>query len=438
MIPTYEKLAKGLAIYRQKHAKNFYVRVRVAGKDIRRNLGTPDEEEAKFRAWELRSELENRKKEGLPILTNSRLMLETVLLKVIENLNNKEAQLSVYRDYTTVLNNFIKPFFNGQSIEDFTSKNIKLYFESQKLSVTRKNINKTCFRMIFDYLLEEKLMKKSDLPELPKVKSEMVEVRDAFTNEDLKLILTHLETFHSIKKVNFKTKEYRKILYHYFILLIETGMRTGEKVISLKYNDLIYDKENENYFIKITKGKTKGYSKPRQIALSKKAIRALVEICRIQNPEKNIGEDNFLYVRKNILESSFGKTTEYSDIFGQFMKYMKDNNFIDNHYTLYCCRHYFITKRLSQNVDIYLIAKYVGSSVEMIQKHYDNYMLTEQTHIDSLTNYPEHERKLTKILKSVKYDENDILLYDVPPDPTKEEMESFEKEAECFFDNVID
>jgi len=58
MVAKYERLAKNLAIYRLKNSKNFYARIRVNGVEIKRSLKVTDEDEAKFRAWELRSELE--------------------------------------------------------------------------------------------------------------------------------------------------------------------------------------------------------------------------------------------------------------------------------------------------------------------------------------------------------------------------------------------
>lgn len=387
MLPSYEKLAKGLAIYRQKHAKNYYIRVRIDKKEIRRNLGTDDVEEAKFRAWELRSDLENRKKQGLSILTTKKIMVNDIVFKVLNELENKRAKLGIYRDYQTVFKNYIIPFFEDVDLNDFTTKKVKLYFEDKNLSVTRKNINKTCFNMIFDYLLEEKIVKKNDIPELPKVKSQKIQTREPFSNSDLKVILEHLPDFYKIqsgnRKPNFKTVEYRKILYYYFIFLLETGVRCGEEVTNLQFNFI--ERENTNYFVCIKKGKTERYSNGRKIALSGIAVNSLLEIAKIQNPELNINIDNFLNIKKIILESSFGVVTEYSDIFKQFTDYLKSNNYIKNHYTLYSCRHYYITKRLSQGVDIYLISKYVGNSVEMIESHYDNYKLTNQNHINSLT-----------------------------------------------------
>ncbi|MGO3740363.1 MAG: hypothetical protein ACTJGG_12965 [Marinomonas foliarum] len=352
MLPNYERLAKGLAIYRLKNSKNFYARIRVNGAEIKRSLGVADEDEAKFRAWELRSELENRNKQGLAILANKKIYVQDIINNVIKNLNNRKPKLKIYQDYKTVFLNFIIPFFQNVEVVNFTTKKIREYFESQELSITRKNINKTCFKMIFDFLEEERIIKKNDIPILPKIKALKIETRDAFNDEDLKIILEHLPNFHEIekngRKANFKTIEYRKILNEYFTILLETGLRTGEEFINLRFNDIKKKKhsyykddlliENDNYLVKISKGKTKKYSNGRIIALSSKAINAIVNIAKITQQDKNITIDNFLYSNKLILETSFNKVAEFSDIFKQFTDYLKESNLINTHYTLYSCQ----------------------------------------------------------------------------------------------------
>ncbi|MGB3600245.1 MAG: hypothetical protein WBA03_07780, partial [Marinomonas sp.] len=97
MVAKYERLAKNLAIYRLKNSKNFYARIRVNGAEIKRSLKVADEDEAKFRAWELRSELENRNKQGLAILANKKVYVEDIINSVIIQLDSKKIQLQIYK-----------------------------------------------------------------------------------------------------------------------------------------------------------------------------------------------------------------------------------------------------------------------------------------------------------------------------------------------------
>ena len=146
---SYERLAKGLAIYRQKQAKTFYVRVRVDKKEVLKNLGTTDEDEAKCLAWEYRSKLMNRKKSGLPIITSKYISVEEAFTHLITQLKSKDKQLPIYDDYKIVVNKHIIPYFKDKPITELTSKNIRLYYESLDLSVTRKRMNNTLFKNVF-------------------------------------------------------------------------------------------------------------------------------------------------------------------------------------------------------------------------------------------------------------------------------------------------
>ncbi len=75
----------------------------------------------------------------------------------------------------------------------------------------------------------------------------------------------------------------------------------------------------------------------------------------------------------------------YIGVFGLFIDHLKTNSIIKNHYTLYSCRHFYITTKLQDGVDIYVVAKYVGNSVETIQRFYDHHTIGKQENIDKLT-----------------------------------------------------
>lgn len=108
------------------------------------------------------------------------------------------------------------PYFKNKTIKNLTSKNIRLYFESLKLSLARKRINTTCFKKLFQFLEEEEHIKKSEIPTLPKVESNKVENCEAFTVTDHKNIMKELQYF--IVWVN-QTLKLKSIVKPYIITL---------------------------------------------------------------------------------------------------------------------------------------------------------------------------------------------------------------------------
>ncbi|EOW9355801.1 site-specific integrase [Vibrio cholerae] len=389
----YQSLTKGLAIYRQNHTKSIYIRLRVDGKEIKRSLKTSDIDEAKSRAWKLKFGYENKLKAGLPIIESKEPMINTAIKQILKNMELKKIKRTTYVDYKYVFENVMIPFFKRKSVSFLTTKNVRLYFETLELSKSRITIHKTCFKKLFEHLEEEELLKKSDFPIIPKIETTEQEIRHSFLFPHLTVIDAGFDQYidQTVGK-QAKTKEYRTILKYYFKFLIETGVRPGEEVKHLKFSDFkrsTNDYGETEYSVLITKGKTARHLKQgRKIILTEwKIEQSILEMAKVQNPDKKVTLKNFNTIQRSILESSEGKFTCYSKQFGNYLKWLEKGDYLktDRTYTLYSCRHTFITEKLKQGVDIYLIAKYVGNSVEMIQNHYDDYKLDQQDHIDQLT-----------------------------------------------------
>lgn len=421
----YFKIGKGLAIYRQKHSQSYYVRLRIDKKNVQRSLKTTNRDEALRKAIRFEDEMKKRQFAGLPIIETKSMTIKKAFEGAIALLDAKDVQKAIYSSYKTLINKHIIPYFKRKSIEELTAKNIRLYYESRELSLTRKRMTNTCFMLMFQYLEEENYIKKSEIPSLPKSESKKVENRVAFTNLDLAAIQESFDDF-ALNGRTAKTKEYRKTLKHYFNLLVETGIRAGEEA-GFMFSDVIKDElDGEiHHFITIEKGKTKGYSKSRKIPLSKSAVSSLVEMAKIQNPSENITEKNFVFVRKPILESSYGTKGDFVKMFKTLIDSLIADKKVSQPYTLYSCRHYFITKRLSQDVDIYLLSKFVGNSPEMIRLHYDHAaQLMKLQNIDTMTfRDRENEEFLAEMERREK--ELDVL----NPDRHKELAQYLENES---------
>lgn len=380
----YLPLTKGLAIYRQNHTKSVYIRLRIEGKEIKRSLKTSDVEEAKTRAWQLKFEYEGKVKAGISIQANKVLSINDACRSIVEQLKEKKPFKSVYKDYIRNYEQYIIPYFKRCSIEDLTSKKIRLYFESQSFSKTTLTTNRTCFNKIFSYLEEEELLKRKDFPSLPKdIKTIKNNIGVDIKEEDLSKIEDFItsEEWLNQPNINYKTKEYREIFPYVFKLLLETGIRTGEEMNNLKYSDI--EKHEGNLYIRIRKGKTKDYNQ-REVLLNKEAIRSILEIAEITTKNEVTKNDLFKIKDRYIFESSFGKIADWCKLFDNAIKKLSTIHNLKHKYTLYSCRHTYITKQLLRGIDMYILAKQVGNSLEMIQKHYDHVQLRDSKNANKL------------------------------------------------------
>ncbi|MFW7526177.1 site-specific integrase [Vibrio ostreicida] len=388
----YQKLCKGMAIYRQEHTNSYYVRLRVQSKEIRRTLSTSDLDEATTKAWALKFELEGMAKAGIEILKTKELTVEQACKSIIEELDQKKPQKDIYHDYKLVYRNFIIPFFKRKSISELTTKNIRLYFESREFSKTRKTINRSCFTRLFNYLEEEGKLKKQDYPTLPKeIKTAQMQIGVDFAEADLKKIKDFMQNEIWLEQSGLKpiSQEYRNILPHVFEFLLETGIRTGEEMNSITFKDIKEETadKKKRVFVKITGGKTS--YKNRDAFVNKKAVKALVELLKITKSNNDITKD---YLVKNRSEeavflSSHGKICDFCKLFDQLIKKMIKLKLVDTKYTLYSCRHTYITKQLTNGSGrdfMHLIALQVGNSLEMIQNHYNHSRLKDSKNINQL------------------------------------------------------
>lgn len=107
----YENLDKGLAIYRQKHTKSYYVRLRIDKKEIRRSLSVSDISEAKSLAWRFKFDMEGKKLAGIPILATKELTINQAFKEVIKELDNIKVQKTIYDDYRLVINHSVSTGF---------------------------------------------------------------------------------------------------------------------------------------------------------------------------------------------------------------------------------------------------------------------------------------------------------------------------------------
>ncbi|MHA2814993.1 tyrosine-type recombinase/integrase [Vibrio campbellii] len=386
----YLPLCKGMAVYRQNHTRSYYLRLRIDKKEIRRSLSTSDLEEAKVKAWQTKFEYEGMKKAGIEINPTKSYSLEKAMLSIIKQLENKKPFKQIYKDYILVYNNFIIPYFKNKTIDDLTTKNIRLYFESREFSKTRKTINRSCFTRLFEYLEEEGELKKRDFPTLPKeIKTAQMHIGFDFLEEDLKNIRIFLRQDFWLNQSGLKaiSVEYRNILIHVFEFLLETGFRPGLEMNSITFNDIYQATTADNkkrLFVHVRNGKTS--YKNRESVLSDKAIDALIQILKITQFNQNITKD---YLIKNnsdkpVFESSNNKICDFCKLFDQLIKKMISLNKIKKKYTLYCCRHTYITNQLKRGVDKDMIAKQVGNTSEVIEKHYDHAKMKDMKDLEKL------------------------------------------------------
>ncbi|PML48757.1 hypothetical protein BCT76_09705 [Vibrio tasmaniensis] len=374
----YHSLKKGLSIYKQKASQNYYIRMRIhdetgRGTEFVRTLSTPDLDEATEKAWGLFFSYKNKITPDFFVSASSSL-ISTLASELSEYFDSSSKK--IYKDYKRVLINELSKDHGNLSIKDFDRAIIKSYLTRYANSTTQLRIRKTTIKHLFDLAVDKRFLKEYEVPSFPNVEVQVDEVRSMFAKRHLEIFKENLDPFID-DSTNRIVKSRRELFKHYLTFLLETGIRPGKEALSLKWSDIYYD--NNVLSIRITKGKIHSKSKSsfREIPLSSVAVNALSDILEycldlgvfsrlsMLIPDLSSLSDSFIFLRADAQNTN----PQYEKTFKQLCEFcsIDQPKFL---YTLYSCRHTYITKQLVEGTDIYLVATQCGTSVEMIQKHY--------------------------------------------------------------------
>lgn len=276
-------------------------------------------------------------------------------------------------------------------------------------SHTTRNTENVVLRAIFQTALKHEFLKEAQLPiiTLPKKKQKNNNRRPAFTREQYEKFVEFLHYWKDEKHC--KNPERRWLLKQYVIFLANTGLRPGKETNALCWKHLRESKAEDGelrYIISVPKNSKTGYRYP---VASGHAHTAITQIkMDLIGGETEITPDTPLFCLPDgthILHDTFRAL---------FDKAIKKCGGMEDEYgeklSPYSLRHFFATSMLVINkLDIYILAKQMGNSPEVIREHYDK-SLPEQ-YIDDITAKSvdqvisdDFSKKLTKILDKHKAD----------------------------------
>lgn len=204
------------------------------------------------------------------------------------------------------------------------------------------------------------------LPRFPKMKTESNR-RPHFNQKDYNKLVRYLREF--IKVEDKRIHRFRIMLVNYVLVLANTGIRVGE-ARTLKWRDLREIPQ------------TKGSNKPADIALYVKGKTGAREVVA-RTPDVKLYFQRILELRR----AELGKNPDMDEyVFcnadgspvGSFKKSFntlieKAGVAIDSHgerRSIYSLRHTYATFRLQEGVHQFILAKNMGTSTAMLEKHY--------------------------------------------------------------------
>ena len=196
--------------------------------------------------------------------------------------------------------------------------------------------------------------------------------REAFSLSEYKSLTSFMPKW-AQKGHTAKTKEMRELLRDYVLILVNTGMRHGTETANLKWRDIAWITKDKEQYLQIT---VTGKIGKRELIASHNTENYLQRIQQRQSNIAHLEFDTLLKRRLNepVFKLRSGETT--ANLSQTFNNLMRDSGLdadkeVKKRRSLYSLRHtYAHFALLKDKMDVYTLAKQMGTSVKMIEQHY--------------------------------------------------------------------
>jgi integrase len=385
-----------LILYQRERSNVWQCRYKVDGKWQRATTKERDLAKAKAKAQELLIEAEIRKRNNLPVVTRrfrDVAKLALARMKAEEDGGNHKAS---YKDYAKVINDYLIPCLGKYTITniDYAALNHldAWRIERMKKVPTQSTMmtHNAALNRVFDEAVLRGFLTEASRPKLES-KGKKSTRRVAFDLEEVRALLGSFDAWieRATKK---KSKPLRVLLRDYVTVLLDTGARPGKELMNLKWKQIRIDwkpvftptpyvdedgEPIEQYIPNKSALMTvSGKTGMREIAGNVNTLMALRRIVKSNyndtSLEKLIETKSDDYVFRT---SDGEKPTSFQNL---FCSYLKEHNLLIDPITeqkrvFYSLRHTYATFALQHDkVPIHTLAKQMGTSVNMIEKHYSH------------------------------------------------------------------
>jgi integrase len=317
------------------------------------------------------------KAENLPITSKRFDAVAKLATTEMENMLTSGNGKSVYHSYIAAINRYLIPFFGKYNINSVSYEQLKAFDEWRTVQMKKQPVASTvtthtsALNRVFDAAVERGWMGKNQVPQM-KNKGAKGTPREAFNLNEYNSLTSFMPSW--AKKGHMeKTVHMRELLRDYVLILANTGMRHGTEALNMKWRDVEWiTKSNERYIQFTVNGKT-----GKRTLIARHNTEDYLK--RIQMRFVDLEKLEFDALLKKRLDTYVfrlrtGETTKALN--GTFRQLMRDSGLdkdkqVKEKRTLYSLRHtYAHFAMLQDSMGIETLAKQMGTSVGMIEKHY--------------------------------------------------------------------
>ena len=398
-----------MQIYNRQELANSWwtARTRKADADgyYTKSMNTTDKATAEVKAVVWYNNLQVKIDQGnVPVSKSVNQICDLYLKQLKSEVNRGDRSQRNYDDYKTVVDKFIREYFGKKQIDRIRTKDVENFIiwrqdyyltgkGSKQKTVTylRKGkpitrpaqkpkgttvsalaTLKTALNGAFTTAVRADFMAEQNVPRIEistrRTKAKSTQKRPAFSKIDYDTIVRK-STPWAKKGATKALNDRRLLLREYFLILVNSGLRPGSETDGLLWKHVTFpkNKSGAKYPLLQVTGKTGSRdvaAMPRSVAYFGR-LKKYQQVRTGSNPTPN----------QHVFSTPDGMHVKHSSLRQVFEIMIKAIGVTQDarggKYTLYSCRHTYATFRLTNaEIPITLLAKNMGTSIEMIERHY--------------------------------------------------------------------
>ena len=339
------------------------------------STNTEDADQAQTQAIAIYETVKVKVGSGLAVVTKTfkQIALDE-LSNMAQALHNKLGK-RIYRDYAFAINKYLIPFFGQYEIGKITNELLG-DFESWRTSemgkipmASTKRNHASAYIRVINLARDRGYIGLNQAVPLLDSKGKKSQPRPAFTAEEIKELLSYTETWQK-SSYTARTALMRTLCAYYIEFLVNTGVRHGTEALPLRWKHLQWHWIGEKKYLRIW---VSGKTGPRYLIARTAVVKVLERVMKWQKlPYSGLNAVIEAKVDAVIFRLPTGEQiSNMENIFRNLM--VRSNMRVDGsgqNRTLYSLRHTYATFALARGVDIHTLARQMGTSVGMIERHY--------------------------------------------------------------------
>ena len=291
--------------------------------------------------------------------------------RVVQDNHNKRTHV----DYIHIYTKYLIPFFGNYQVNDITQELVDDYVawrisrmgKNPKTYTQRRHAG--LYKRVIERARDQGLIHRHRTIPLLEVNADRAEIRPAFNQQEIKYLLEYMQDWERFGR-NQRSNHMRRLCRVYVEFLLGTGIRQGTESMPIRWRSLQWHWIGEQRYLRIW---VSGKTGPRYLIARHFVIEALERLIAWQKlPYKNLEAVIEAKLDKKVFVFPEGDAPHSLD--DVFERLMIESNLLKDatgkNRTLYSLRHTYATFALAEGIDIHTLARQMGTSTLMIEKHY--------------------------------------------------------------------